>query len=772
LSSLATAEGPSLGRRWRLDAARARRSVAPVGLELVLFASLGGFVLVQWGRLFADPPAGRLAGALVIACAIGLVLALIGHPGRSRRLTLAVAVLVGVAGTLAAMVVVGLPLRLLAPAHWSELVTNLGDGLGGIQDAHMPIDGERTWTRLALLLGAPLLLGIAATAAFWPGRRRGLGRVVGLAALLTIYGLATTLDSPGSELLWGVPVLILVGAWLWLPNAGRRGVVVLASAAVAAGLALPLAAAIDPERPWWDYEHWNLFVNEETVAFNWDHSYGPLDWPQKGTTLLEVRSDRPLYWKASVLDRFDGFAWQRADVGDPLAAAEIEARGTALLDGATLARANPEWLVEASFDIRNLESDFVVGAGTPTSIEGYGAGQRASDGTVLAGDDPLQAGDEYSVVAYSPQPRPRRMRRAPQSFPEAVAAGGTLVGLPAGPPGAGQSRFGSAPAVRVPVWGEPRDQSERRMRGSVYGDMYALARNLTAGAPTAYDAVAAIERHLRSNYDYTQSVPNRTFPLSSFLFDDVGGYCQQFSGAMALMLRMVGIPARVVSGFAPGRYVAADDLYEVSDTDAHSWVEVYFVGIGWVAFDPTPAAAPAAAQLLESGGPVALGRDASASERGRGLAADLEDTLGGDPAPAVESRDDGGAPVGGILSAALAAVALWLGAGYLRRRAGLRGTHSSEIQARELTSALESLGWQLPPGITLHAIERRFADAGREPIAAYAGALGRHRFEPGPSRPPGPAERRSLRRALGHGGPVRRWRAFRAVPPGGPAVTS
>jgi hypothetical protein len=772
VSSLASAERPSLAPRWRLAAAGARRSVAPLGLELVLFASLGTFVLVQWSRLFADQPAGRLAGALGIACAIGLALALISRGGRSRRLTIALAVLVGIAGTLAAMVVVGLPLRLLAPAHWPELATNLGDGLGGIEDAHMPIDGERTWTRLALLLGAPLLLGLAATAAFWPARRRGLARVVGLAALLTIYGLATTLDSPGSELLWGVPLLILVGAWLWLPNAGRRGGVVLASAAVAAGLALPVAAAIDPDRPWWDYEHWNLFVNEETVAFDWDHNYGPLDWPQKGTTLLEVRSDRPLYWKTSVLDRFDGLAWQRADVGDPLAAAEIEARGTALLDGVTLVEANPEWLLEASFDIRNLESDFVVGAGTPVSIEGYGAGQRASDGTVLAGDDPLQAGDEYSLVTYSPQPSPRRMRRAPQSFPEAVVAGGTLVGLPAGPPGAGQSAFGTAPAIRVPVWGEPRDQSERRMRASVYGDMYALARNLTAGAPTAYDAVAAIERHLRSNYDYTQNVPNRTFPLSSFLFEDIGGYCQQFSGAMALMLRMVGIPARVVSGFAPGRYVAEDDLYEVSDTDAHSWVEVYFAGIGWVAFDPTPAAAPAAAQALEPGGPVALGRDASASERGRGLAADLEDALGGGRAPAVQSADDGGPPVGTIGAVALGAIALWLGAGYVRRRARLRRPQSSEVQARELISALRSLGWQVPPGVTLHAIERRFAEAGREPIAAYAGALGRHRYERGASRPPGPAERRSLRRALGRGGPLRRWRAFRAVPPGGPAVTS
>ena len=70
------------------------------------------------------------------------------------------------------------------------------------------------------------------------------------------------------------------------------------------------------------------------------------------------------------------------------------------------------------------------------------------------------------------------------------------------------------------------------------------------------------------------------------------GYCQQFSGAMALMLRMIGIPARVAAGFAPGSRTRKRRV-RVRDLDAHSWVEVYFNGIGWVPFDPTPAAAPA-----------------------------------------------------------------------------------------------------------------------------------------------------------------------------------
>jgi hypothetical protein len=392
-----------------------------------------------------------------------------------------------------------------------------------------------------------------------------------------------------------------------------------------------------------------------------------------------------------------------------------------------------------------------------------------SDGTVLAGEEPLTSGDEYSIAAYSPQPSPNRMRHAPESYPESLLDGSTLVGLPTEVPSVGPSGFGSAPAIELPLWDEPRDGTEAAIRRSVYGEMYSLARNLTRDAPTAYDAVSAVEQHLRENYDYAQNVPKRTYPLASFLSEDLAGYCQQFSGAMALMLRMVGIPARVASGFAPGRYVADDERYEVSDTDAHSWVEVYFPRIGWVAFDPTPSTAPAAAQLLETGGPLVLRRDGSSTEQRGGLRS-IEEALEGGRASPANPAEDGGSPTGVIAALGLAGLGVWGGIAYARRRSRLSGPRAAEIQARELTLALDRLGWQLPAGVTLYSIERRFAAAGRNSIASYARALGRYRFERGASRPPGPAERRSLRQALGRGSLRRRWRALRAVPPGGPAV--
>ena len=75
-------------------------------------------------------------------------------------------------------------------------------------------------------------------------------------------------------------------------------------------------------------------------------------------------------------------------------------------------------------------------------------------------------------------------------------------------------------------------------------------------------------------------------PLVGFVIDTKTGYCQHFAGAMALMLRLLGIPARVAAGFVPGRY--QDDFWEVTDHDAHTWVEVWFRGFGWLPFDPTP----------------------------------------------------------------------------------------------------------------------------------------------------------------------------------------
>ncbi|MEW5940689.1 MAG: transglutaminase domain-containing protein [Chloroflexota bacterium] len=116
-----------------------------------------------------------------------------------------------------------------------------------------------------------------------------------------------------------------------------------------------------------------------------------------------------------------------------------------------------------------------------------------------------------------------------------------------------------------------------------------LARELTADQPTAYDRAVSIERYLR-RFPYTLNVP--TPPADRdvadyFLFKLQTGYCDYYATAMVVLARAAGLPSRLVSGYASGEYVPSEAAYRVRETDAHSWVEIYFAGLGWVEFEPT-----------------------------------------------------------------------------------------------------------------------------------------------------------------------------------------
>jgi len=118
-----------------------------------------------------------------------------------------------------------------------------------------------------------------------------------------------------------------------------------------------------------------------------------------------------------------------------------------------------------------------------------------------------------------------------------------------------------------------------------------LAREITASADSNYARARAIERYLKANYGYTLQLPGvrASDPLAYFLFERKKGHCEYFASSMTVMLRTLGIPARVVNGFRGGEYNHLTGSYIVREKDAHSWVEAYFPEFGWVSFDPTPA---------------------------------------------------------------------------------------------------------------------------------------------------------------------------------------
>ena len=118
-----------------------------------------------------------------------------------------------------------------------------------------------------------------------------------------------------------------------------------------------------------------------------------------------------------------------------------------------------------------------------------------------------------------------------------------------------------------------------------------LAARVVGGVHTPYDKASAVEDYLRSNYPYNLRVdppPFNADGVDHFLFTLREGYSEYFGSTMAVMLRTVGVPARLAVGYTTGDEIGEEDLFSVTDSHSHAWVEVYFPDFGWIPFEPTP----------------------------------------------------------------------------------------------------------------------------------------------------------------------------------------
>jgi len=117
-----------------------------------------------------------------------------------------------------------------------------------------------------------------------------------------------------------------------------------------------------------------------------------------------------------------------------------------------------------------------------------------------------------------------------------------------------------------------------------------LAHRVTQQATTPFGQTMAIQQHLLENYRYSLESDTATlsYPLDEFLFTRKTGYCEHYATAMVVMLRTVGIPARLVTGFLATEWNEYGGYFTVRQRDAHAWVEVYFPQSGWITMDPTP----------------------------------------------------------------------------------------------------------------------------------------------------------------------------------------
>lgn len=267
---------------------------------------------------------------------------------------------------------------------------------------------------------------------------------------------------------------------------------------------------------------------------------------------------------------------------------------------------------------------------------------------------------------------------------------------------------------------------------AVTARMMRLADSLRLSAPTMYDHVRAVERYLETQFEYTLDLPptRREATLDHFLFVRRAGHCEYFSTAMAVLLRAGGVATRNVNGFLGGEWNDYGGYLTVTQNNAHSWVEVLFPGVGWVAFDPTPPGAAASLAGSAAGfGPLRMLLDGVGHRWGKWI---LDYDLGRQssvlqrftrpfsPGRGDSPSDDAARfPTGLILAGIALLVALLLAVRRLRAGGRAAPSHASR-RYLALRHAYERAGYASADGMPPLAFARSVAGA---PGAAEVGRV-------------------------------------------------
>jgi transglutaminase-like putative cysteine protease len=264
--------------------------------------------------------------------------------------------------------------------------------------------------------------------------------------------------------------------------------------------------------------------------------------------MLRVTATQPMYIRLMSLPTFDGVLWRPSTIDR----AKLVAAGDPLPTEGPSGLADPV-SIEVMVD---LAQNYVPTAYPMRAVEVPGRTIRydASTGTTFV-DEPLREGDRYSVTSSIVRPTADDLRAIGSSVP---IEGGIYLGLP-----------------------EDMPEEVRQM-----------ALDWTEDADTDFDKAMAIQEHFRDTtqfrYDETTELRGGTRSIVDFLTKAKAGFCQQFSTAMAVMLREIGIQSRVVVGFSTGNRTRAGGPFSITTRQLHAWVEVYFPGWGWMPFEPTP----------------------------------------------------------------------------------------------------------------------------------------------------------------------------------------
>jgi transglutaminase-like putative cysteine protease len=276
---------------------------------------------------------------------------------------------------------------------------------------------------------------------------------------------------------------------------------------------------------------------------------------QDDAVVMRVRVEDPeppqgLRWRGVALDEFTGRGWRKS--ADARRAGPANERSGFFQVGTTEALHR---LTSQTFFLEPLESPVLFGAPRVVAIQGDLPFVRVDSEGGLQSRRHDYERLMYKAISDTDEPPVEELRDDMQPYPDSF------------------ERY-----LQLP------ENLDRRI---VYHAQTVLR---AAQARNRYDAAKAIETHLRTNFAYSLEMKaSGPDPLADFLFNVQTGHCEYFATAMTVLLRTHGVAARVVNGFLPGEYNEAAGAYTVRQSDAHSWVEVYFPTTrSWVTFDPTP----------------------------------------------------------------------------------------------------------------------------------------------------------------------------------------